>query len=337
MKYLLVFTILFGFSLSASAQRVFYVSVGGSHVQAGTSWDAPTDLATATARAVAGDQIWAEAGTYLTTGGTDRSASICLAAGVAFYGGFSGDETAPEQRPLGVRSVLSGDIGTKGFDADNAYTVLTLLNNAAAETLVDGFLITGGNARNFTQGFSRGNAGGGLFIAAAGAQLPAHQITNCTIHGNEGHNGAGVYVAGGNSTFSNVQFIDNIADFKGGAIYNQGAGSEANVRFTDCTFARNGANYGGAIANNGENGITNPLCVNCTFSFNVARSNGAVAYNITNNRGECTLITERCFFNANASQLGDDVATIGDRKSIAQLRWDSENERVIFTGASRKK
>lgn len=337
MKYLLIFTTLLLFTVTASAERVFHVSVDGSAAQAGSSWDAPTDLATAAAQAVAGDQIWVEVGTYMTTSGQDRSVSIRLAAGVNLYGGFIGEEATVDQRPAGVQSVLSGDIGTPGADEDNAYTVLTLLNDTNAETVVDGFVITGGTARSFTQGFTAGNAGGGIYIAANGNQLPAHQISNCTIRNNKGHNGAGVYVAGGNSSFDNCLFTDNIADFMGGAIFNQGAGSEANVRFTECDFERNGADYGGAMANNGENGITNPLAISCTFSFNVARTNGAVAYNMTNETGECTLINERCGFDNNSSILGEDIATKGDKKSLAQLQQDSENARVIISGASSKK
>lgn len=337
MKYLLILTTLLLFTLTASAERIFHVSVDGAAAQSGSSWDAPTDLATATAQAVAGDQVWVEAGTYLTTSGSNRSISIRLAAGVRFFGGFAGDETTVGDRPAGVQSVLSGDIGARGTADDNAYTVLTLLNDTNAETTVDGFVIAGGTARNFTQGFTTGNAGGGIYIAATGNQLPSHQISNCTIRNNKGHNGAGVYVAGGNSSFDNCLFADNIADFMGGAIYNQGAGSEANVRFTECDFERNGADYGGAMANNGENGISTPLAISCTFSFNVARTTGAVAYNMTNETGACSLINERCGFDNNSSILGEDIATKGDKKSLAQLQQDSRNARVTISGASSKK
>lgn len=335
MKYLLTFLTLLLFTGFGTA-NTFYVSVSGTTEASGTSWSDALDLETATQRAVSGDQIWVATGTYLPTTSSNRNASFRIAAGVALFGGFAGNETSPAQRSATSRSVLSGDIGQTGNAADNVYTVLTLKADTDAGTLVDGFTIKEGVARSFTQGFDANNAGGGLFIEAAAEFLPAHLIVNCEFTDNKAHNGAGVFVAAGNSSFEQCVFENNIADFKGGAVYNRGTTTEANVRFLDCQFIHNGARYGGGMANNGENGICNPLLLRCDFIRNVAKSNAAAVYNMTNDAGECTIIAEACSFDNNVSKLGDDVATKGDKKSIAQLRENANAAGVIISGAAKK-
>lgn len=334
MKYLLLSSLLL-ISGIVSAERIF-VSPTGSQDASGTSWEETTDLATATERAGSKDEIWVMQGTYLPTMGTDRSISFRLAAGVELYGGFAGTENELHQRSQVNRSVLSGNIGQPTLDSDNSYTVITLLADTDAGTLLDGFVITGGVARSFTKGFGSENAGGGLFIKAGKGFLPAHLIVNCDFVDNKGHNGAGVYVAAGNSSFEQCSFRGNLADFKGGAVYNQGAGSETNVHFLDCHFEGNAAKYGGAMANNGENGVTTPLLIRCAFVRNVAKTNAAAIYNMTNETGECSVITENCLFDGNTSILGDDVFTKGDKKTLASRQQDANNAGIIISGAARK-
>lgn len=335
MKYLLTLLTFLSFTC-LSAANILYVAPAGSPNASGTSWADALDLKSATLRAVSGDQVWVMAGTYLPTNSTDRNATFSIAAGVLIFGGFTGSETSPAQRPAASRSVLSGDIGQSGNNTDNVYTVLTLKADSDAGTLVDGFQIQEGVARSFTEGFDASNAGGGLYIEAASGFLPAHLIVNCVFSNNQAHNGAGVFIAAGNSSFEQCAFNDNIADFKGGAVYTHGTATEANVRFLSCQFTHNAARYGGGMANNGENGVCNPLLLQCDFVRNVAKSNAAAIYNMTNETGECTVISEECTFDNNVSKLGDDVATKGDKKSIARLRKDANKAGVIISGAARK-
>ena len=335
MKYLLTVLSLFLLSFQASATR-WYVSPSGTPTADGSSWTATTTLTSALSRVVAGDEVWVLQGTYLPADRPGRNASFRVPAGVRLLGGFAGHETTRVQRPASARSVLTGNLGDPASAKDNAFTVVTLLANRPAASTLDGFTITEGSARNFTTGFSHASAGGGLYVEAAPTFLPAHFVLNCSFVANKGHNGAGAYVAAGNTSFENCDFRDNVADFKGGGVYVQGAGTEANVRFHECTFESNGAKYGGALANNGENGVVHPLLVRCNFVLNVAKSNAAAIYNMTNETGECSVVTEQCLFDGNESILGDDIFTKGAKRSLADLQQSANESEVIISGAARR-
>lgn len=324
-------------SCSALSATTYYVSPEGASTAVGTSWEASTTLQQALDVAVAGDQVWVKQGSYLPTTTNNRAATFTLPAGVKIFGGFTGFEQTIAERPFDAKSTLSGNIGDASVDSDNVYTVLTLEAGNGEQSQVDGFIITAGTARGFTEGFNAKNAGGGIYIKAENGILPSHLVSNCLFSANKGHNGAAVYVSGGSSSFENCRFIQNHADFKGGAVYNMGATSQLNARFLDCHFEDNAAKYGGAMANNGENGVAIPLLVGCGFLRNVAKSNGAAVYNMTNEAGSCSIITESCFFDGNTSILGDDVATKGGKKSLAQLRQESNNIGVIISGSTAKK
>ncbi len=331
---LFIFLTLVGGTTSAST---IFVSPAGDEGKAGNSWTAPTTLTNALAIALPGDEIWVMKGTYYPTKGYDRLASFVIPAGTKVYGGFHGNEQRPTDRHHDTRSILSGNIGDKQVDSDNAYTVVTLRIGGGQPSLIDGFKITEGTARGFTHGFGASNAGGALYIEATPSILPTHQVINCEFTRNKAHNGGAIYVSAGATSFENCRFLYNHADSKGGAIYNMGEGTELHAKFLDCYFQDNAAKYGGAMTNNGENGVAVPLLVGCQFVNNVAKSNGSSVYNMTNEVGECSIITESCLFEGNTSILGDDVATKGGKKSLAQLKKESNNIGIIISGAKTKK
>ena len=335
MNYLLLFTALVFSVTNLSAKRIF-VTTNGTAAASGISWNDATDLHSATQRATANDEIWVQTGTYLTSTNGDRSASFRIMAGVSLYGGFVGTESSLNERPAASRSLLSGEIGNTASIDDNAWTILTLLADTDAVTYVDGFTITAGNAFKDSRSLNAANAGGGIFMHKGNGFLTAHEISNCTFKNNKGMNGAAVFVATGNPLFENCFFANNAADFKGGAVYNQGAGSQANARFVDCRFESNSAKHGGAIANNGENGVSNPLLINCQFISNVARNNGSAVYNMSNDMGHCAVITEQCFFGGNICTLGEVIGSRGETKSVQQRRSQSDNTDVIISGSVKR-
>ena len=106
----------------------------------GTSWEnAYTDLQAALLAAGAGTEIWVAEGTYKPTAGTDRTATFSLPDGVVIYGGFSGVETARDQRNwVQHMTRISGDIGVVGTATDNVKQLIT----AAGAGRVDGFVIS---------------------------------------------------------------------------------------------------------------------------------------------------------------------------------------------------
>ena len=58
------------------AAGVIYVVPGGAGAQTGADWASAKDLQAALQSATSGDQIWAKAGIYKPTTGTDRSAAF---------------------------------------------------------------------------------------------------------------------------------------------------------------------------------------------------------------------------------------------------------------------
>ncbi len=316
MKYFLLLITILSVSATSQAER-FYVSPQGTAGADGSSWSQAMDLQTALKAADASDEVWVQRGTYLPTINTNRSATFLLPAGIQFYGGFAGTETQLHQRQPEMKSVLSGDIGQKGLQGDNVYTVVSMNSSATTSTIMDGFVIENGFGRSYTEGFSKKNAGGGLFILPAVNGLSNHRISNCIFKQNSAHNGGAVYLDSGRPSFVGCHFVSNTADFNGGAIFNQGSGSEASPIFRDCLFEDNASNSGAGMTNYGMNGASSPLVLDCQFVNNVSVLNGAAIFNMANDNGDCSPVVENCFFDGNASILGNDVSDLGVSRSIA--------------------
>ncbi|AQG78464.1 right-handed parallel beta-helix repeat-containing protein [Spirosoma montaniterrae] len=246
-------------NLSAQAQTIRYVKPVATGTGTGDSWaNASSDLQAMITASAANQQVWVAAGTYRPGGNanTDRTISFAMRNGVAIYGGFVGNETDLSQRPAinpisgnPSSSTLSGDLlGDDGPNAanngDNSYNVISNNNNGLNATAVlDGFVITGGNATN---GRGTGFAGGGMINLSS-----SPTITNCS-------------------------FISNVSDDSsvayGGAMHN----SNSSPTITNCSFQNNRATglfgTGGAIYNGGS---SSPTITNCSFTGNQARG-GAV-------------------------------------------------------------
>jgi len=244
---------------------VLYVSSGGSGTC--TSWADTCNLQDALTTAIAPDEIWVEAGTYLPTETADRTISFLLKDGVAIYGGFAGTETAVDQRDLtGNPTILSGDIGTPGDSSDNSYHVVygTALS---ATTILDSFTITAGNA----DGNEPYSTGGGMFNYTNSSPT----VTNVTFSNNSAISGGGISnTSNSNPTVTNVTFSNNSA-ISGGGISNT---SNSNPALTNVTFSNNSANFGGGTYNNNSS----PTLTNVTFSGNTASNYGGGISNTTN-------------------------------------------------------
>ncbi len=141
------------------AGAIVYVDKDAAGLNDGSSWtDAFTDLQEALEWATCAgvDEIWVADGTYLPTGGSDRSVSFQLVNGVTLYGGFSGMETSAADRDsLGGGTILSGDIGQPGFDEDNSYHVV-VGSGTDSTAVLNGFTVTAGYADGSdTDGYRR--------------------------------------------------------------------------------------------------------------------------------------------------------------------------------------
>ncbi len=262
---------------AASSAEIWYVSAsapGSDHD--GSSWTtAFTELQSALAVAVAGDQIWVAEGVYRPNfdpgsgAYTDyQTATFVLTDGVELYGGFSTVMYTLIQRLPGVYlTVLSGDLegddrtdarhlitDTTGMSGTNAYHVVSAVgvNNAA---VLDGFFITGGAA----VGSAPDNVGGGMRNDNA-----SPVIANVTFIGNRANSGGGMANHNGSSpALSHVVFDSNRADGGGGMVNRDGS----NPVLYDVRFSSNSADVGGGVLN--RDGCA-PLLTNVIFTGNVA-------------------------------------------------------------------
>ncbi|MCP4123312.1 MAG: hypothetical protein GY751_16285 [Bacteroidetes bacterium] len=256
----------------------------------GSSWiNAYTSLQTALENVSGGDEVWVAKGTYKPNYKTEpddlRTSTFQLKNGVVIYGGFNGTESNIFERDWKAnQTILSGNIGTNDEIADNCYHVVTG-SNTDSTAVIDGFIITGGNA-DFTNG-----QGGGVFIlngspiinnctfnynyAKFGGGMAningSPALDNCTFSYNRARLGGGMADIYGSPTLTNCTFNANSADEEGGGIYND----SNNPRILNCTFSYNSADNGGGIY---SYWYGNLAVTNCTFRGNTADSSGGGIY-----------------------------------------------------------
>ncbi|MDX1419080.1 MAG: choice-of-anchor Q domain-containing protein [Rubricoccaceae bacterium] len=255
-------------SVPLAAQPVRYVDADASGSGDGLSWaNAHTDLQDALAAAQPGDEVWVAEGTYRPTDGADRDATFQLQSGVALYGGFDGTETQRDQRDWATHeTVLSGDIGAPGDEADNSHHVVTG-SGTDATAVLDGVTVTAARA----DGLFPRNRGGGM-RNDAGSPTVRHVVFrgNVARRSPDGRDafGAGMYNENGSSPLlEDVRFERNVSGTPGngaaGGLANR-VGSSPTLR--GVVFLENEAGaLAGGMAN--ESG-SHPLLVDVQFIRN---------------------------------------------------------------------
>ncbi len=232
--------------------------------------------------------------TEANAGGTgDRTASF--QPFVNMTGGYAGlgAEDPDARDPALYETILSGDLAGNdgpGF-VHNGENSLHVVRGplTAIEIVMDGFVISGGNADvPITD-----SSGGGILIDAPfglGGFRPRH----CVIRGNRAVQwGGGMFSTA--PVVEDCTFIDNQCDALGGALFVNISG--ATVR--RCTFIGNEAPCGGGLHVNQL--ISNWLVEDCTFIGNRADNGGGL--HASGNLASRTL--RRCTFIANnATQAG---------------------------------
>lgn len=236
-------------------------------------------------------EIWVAEGVYTPGPSGDRTRSFEMLSGVAIYGGFAGTESELGQRdPAANLTTLSGDLlgnDLSGFRnySDNALQVVRA-EGVDETALLDGFVITGGNA-NFDPDLLLG--GGGLFVRDA-----SPRIAGCTFENNS---------AGENRP--------NIGGFGGGAYVKPEGSAPARPLFSACSFRNNRGDSGGAfgVLNRSETAVHNVRFVDCDFTDNAAiHQTGGAGFSASspfNTETEQALAFERCgFFGNHAAYAG---------------------------------
>jgi len=276
--------------VSVVDQVLFVDRAAAGATHDGLSWETayPT-LQDALAVAQAGQEIWVAAGIYypdegLGSSNNDPNATFLLRNGVALYGGFTGTEESRDARDWRLnRTVLSGDLAqddpNKNSDGistipstmvgPNAYQVVKAVN-AGAQTILDGFIITGGRAfGDFTNPCGLA-CGGGIYLDTStprlrnlvlsgnyanfyGAALTAVESTllleDSLIQGNRSENyGGALFTRQSGGQLLNVVISGNRSGGRGGGLYS--FLSAEPLKLTNVTFSGNRAlNAGGAIYN----------------------------------------------------------------------------------------
>lgn len=231
---------------SVSASVLFVTPSSESKVKDGLSWEtALTDLQEAIDLAsVSGASVWLKAGTYRPAKQEDKIAAFILYDNVKLYGGFSGTESAMEQRRTsGNRSILSAEVAASKYRYPH---VLYGANN----TVLDSLIVRDGNATGFTY---QGKGGGLLAYHAGKTFLPRDDAVGFAM------------------TIHNCIFEMNTA-LEGGAIY---AFGKAKLNVTDTSFVRNHAVYGGAVI---EREGTTSTYMRSSFNANDAAIDGGAIY-----------------------------------------------------------
>ncbi|WP_460640247.1 choice-of-anchor Q domain-containing protein, partial [Larkinella harenae] len=318
----------------ASAQ-IRYVRANGTNTNpaTATSWaNATSNLQGAiNSLSATGGQVWVAAGTYKPTQNANVTISFALKNGVAVYGGFVGTEIRLTQRPpvnpingQPSGSILSGDIGNLGYAQDNSYHVIFNDSGINGTAVLDGFVITGGNAYQLANQHSNG---GGMYnngssptvvnctfqsnaaITSGGGMYNTNNsnptLTNCNFLNNEGNSsGGGIYnETNSNPILTNCNFLNNSTSFNGGGVFNR----DSNPSLTNCNFESNSANTGGGIYNS----TSNSTLINCSFLNNTALSYGGGIYIENSN-----LSLANCSFQGNSARYGGGLAKAGGNTTL---------------------
>ena len=192
-------------------------------------------LQAALAHAHAGDQIWLAQGTYkpVAPGGLP-TIPFTLLSDVQILGGFAGTETAPEQRPPGQTSILSGDINNGASPHAARILAGTSLSTG---TLLDSLTITGSTGSSGVDAFH--NYGGGLALLNS-----SPTIRRCVFRGNvNSTRGGGAAVLNGSATFEDCTFDGNTSSFG----YNLASMGSSSTTVLRCRFIGDGNVTGGSV------------------------------------------------------------------------------------------
>lgn len=275
----------------------------------GSSWEeASGNLQEAILSAKQGSQIWVASGTYYPTTDNDRNAAFNIRESVSLYGGFSGNEQSFDERdPSCHPTILSGEIGTASRD-DNSYTIV-YSKNISLQTVIDGFVIRGGNANGIERHISPKNNGAGWFNMNA-----SPTINNCVFSNNTARKGAAIYNHASKGewvspTISNCSFSNNRADLDGGAIFNSSNFGSCMPEIENCLFQNNLATYGAGIMNEARGGITKATISRCKFINNRSLIKGGGIYNHCPYLGMSVANTYNCTYQNNLASIGSDVSS----------------------------
>jgi predicted outer membrane repeat protein len=306
----LIFTLIclsaFGGAIPCQA-RIITVDDDANGLNDGSSWvDSYRFLQDALADANSSPkpiEIRVAQGTYrpdediLHPSGTgNREATFQLINGVTLKGGYAGPRMSlwgadPNARDIEMyETILSGDLnGNDALDfsnnEENSYHIVTG-NGTDATAILDGFVITGGNANASVPEI--GGDGGGMYN-----EFGSPTVVNCVFIANSAYwGGGGMSNYRSNPIVLNCIFsVNSAGGFFGGGICNH----YGSLTLTECEFIGNSASYGGGLCNS----QSTATLTNCTFRDNSAfQGSGIFCFE------DNSIITKSIFVGNSASYEG---------------------------------
>lgn len=211
-------------------------------------------------------QIWVAQGSYTPLFGptfitcpallNERFRTFYLKNNVKMYGGFIGTETILTQRNWTSNpTILTGDFNNDdvGFtnNTENAYHVVLSVNDSST-TVLDGFIIKGGNA------------------VQAGFFTPF--VENAFINT---INGGGINNINSNTSYANMTIIGNAGDVGGGVSNTSDYNTSSNIIFSNTTISGNEAGNGGGIYNARLTGSPANIYIKLTLNNTTISGNSA--------------------------------------------------------------
>ncbi|MCD4654818.1 right-handed parallel beta-helix repeat-containing protein, partial [bacterium] len=244
--------------IESYTEPLIYLDIEATGLEIGTSWeDAFNTLATAMTIADIHNvpEIWTARGRYEEV--------LVFKSNIELYGSFDKTETSVDDRDIDAnRSIIDVSEINAGGPAEHAVEY-----NYCQETVLDGFLITGG---------SGGSSGGGIYSSGSDG---TNIVRYCVITGNSAYsNGGGVYCYDSAIQFLDTDIFNNSSDEGGGIyatqVYKTDSREIAGPSFTDSKISGNIAEKGG-----GFYGYKTEFSLNrCIVSGNTATISGGGFY-----------------------------------------------------------
>ena len=188
-------------------------------------------------------EIKVAGGTYKTN---ESMKNFVIVSGCSYSGSYAGVKCkTPDVRsifsfPTIFSSDVNGDDGPGFLNRSDNNAGVVLMENCSPDTILDGFVISGGE---------EAWGGGGVFVKGGGPV-----IKNCVITDNRAHYGAGIHIQGSRATINNCLSVSNSANIStiadGGGVYMNGLESKNGAIIQNCTIALNsaGESGGGIVA-----------------------------------------------------------------------------------------
>jgi hypothetical protein len=200
-----------------------------------------------------------------------------------------------------VRLYSSGGPDITTIDGSGNYHVVQCVNGEDANTILEGFTITGGNAN----GIDAANQGGGMYNRDSSST-----VKNCIFGGNSAGYGGGMLNDSSSPTVTDCTFTDNTATDFGGGMENYNGGSPT---VTNCLFSGNTAEDGGGMINNG----CSPTVTNSIFTGNTSSAGGGMF-----NHSSSTAVTN-CVFSGNSAGYGAGMWNYGSSPTLTNCTFST--------------